>query len=66
MALQSANIGSTCFSDLSYDDETGELTMEFVKGGQYVIPNFPADEWDRWSNSASLGGYFNSNIRGNY
>jgi hypothetical protein len=66
MTLQSAPRGSSCFSDLSWDDETNVLSMSFIRGGTYQIENFSADEWDRWSNAESLGGYFNANIKGHF
>jgi hypothetical protein len=58
--------GSSAIVRLSYDDETSELFITFKDGRSYVIPDFPEIEFERWSNSVSLGGYFNSFVRGNY
>lgn len=66
MAQDRADTTSSCFSTLMYDDDTGEVAMVFIRGGFYVIPSLPAIEWERWKNSGSLGGYFNSFIKGNY
>jgi hypothetical protein len=66
MAIQTAPRSSTCFFDLTWDDESGDLVMDFHRGGQYTIPNFPQREWEAWSNASSLGGYFNSNIKGRF
>ena len=41
--------------------------LTFAKDGStYTIENFSAREWDRWQSASSLGGYFNSFVRGNY
>lgn len=66
MALQSAGKGSLCFASLTYDDETQTISMTFQDGASYQIENFPATEWSRWRSAASLGQYFNRNVRGKY
>lgn len=66
MAVDAPPTGSSCFSRLLYDTATSEVVMMFIKGGMWTIQNFPAEEWAAWKASGSLGGYFNSNIRGNY
>jgi hypothetical protein len=60
------NVSSTCFSELSYNPQSGELRMTFAKGGQYTIPSISEADVDRWMRSMSTGGHFNSFIRGNY
>ena len=62
----SHNTASTAIVNLTYDDETGELFMTFKDGRGYVIANFPEIELERWLGSASIGGYFNAFVRGNY
>lgn len=57
---------STCIANLTYHRDTEELFMTFVSGGQYVIEGFPEIELERWVNSASVGGYFNAFVKGNY
>lgn len=57
---------STCIANLTYHRDTEELFMTFVSGGRYVIEGFPEIELDRWVNSASVGGYFNAFVKGNY
>lgn len=63
------NVGvvSSCFSSIEYNSSTGELAMTFAKDGRrYLIPNIEAIEVERWINSGSPGGYFNSFIKGAY
>ena len=62
----SHNTASTAIVNLTYDDETEELFMTFKDGRNYVIANFPEIELERWLGSASIGGYFNAFVRGNY
>ena len=62
------NLGvvSSCFSSLAYNSTTQQLQMTFAKGGSYIIEGIEAIEVDRWINSGSPGGYFNSFVRGAY
>ena len=66
MAMQEQQVQSTCFTRIAYDDETGELIMQFTKGGVYTIPKIEAVEVERWMQAESVGGYFNDFIRGKY
>ena len=66
MARISVNTASTAIANLTYDDETNECFITFTDGRSYVIPSLPEIEFERWRNSVSIGGYFNSFIRGNY
>jgi hypothetical protein len=59
-------IQSSCFARLSYNSSTKSLMMQFSKGGVYTIEGIEAIEVDRWINSGSPGGYFNSFVRGSY
>ena len=62
------NLGvvSSCFASISYNKSSKQLQMTFAKGGSYVIENIEEIEVDRWINSGSPGGYFNSFVRGSY
>lgn len=64
--VQSAPPGSTCFSSLTYNPSSQEVTMEFIRGGTYVIEGFSSDTWDQWVNSGSLGSFFNTRVKGRY
>jgi hypothetical protein len=66
MARTDVSKGSSAIVRLSYDDETNECFITFKDGRGYVIQDFPEIEFERWAGSTSLGGYFNSFIRGNY
>lgn len=63
---KSYNLSSTCIANLTYNHCTGELFMTFTDGRNYVIEDFPEIELERWLGSASIGGYFNAFVRGNY
>lgn len=66
MAFQNIPIVSECFARIEYDDETEELVMTFQKGGSYTIQGIPQIEVSRWTESVSVGGYFNNFVRGKY
>ena len=58
--------GSSAFVYLEYEDEEHRVYMVFKDGRSYTIEGFPEIEWHRWTESSSLGGYWNANIRGKY
>lgn len=63
------NLGvvSSCFSSLEYNVGEKSLAMTFAKDGRrYIIEGISEIEVERWVQSLSAGGYFNSFIRGNY
>ena len=63
------NLGvvSSCFSAIAYNEQSGQLQMTFAKDGRsYIIESIPAIEVQRWIDSGSPGGYFNSFVRGAY
>lgn len=57
---------STCIARLTYHRDTNDLFVTFTDGRNYVLPEFPEIELERWVNSPSVGGYFNAFVRGNY
>ena len=54
---------SECVADVSYNPETEEMTIEFVKRGTYVYKDVPLDTYVDFSTSGSQGKYFNNYIR---
>lgn len=63
------NLGvvSSCFSSLEYNSSSQSLAMTFAKDGKrYIIEGIPEIEVQRWIDSGSPGGYFNSFVRGAY
>ena len=61
------HVSSTCFTNMSYNPKTEQLSMTFRKGGQtYVIDGISETDVDSWVRSISVGGHFNSFIRGNF
>jgi hypothetical protein len=58
---------SSAIAVMAYDADNQILSVQFTDGrGPYVFQDFPENELDRWANSPSIGGYFNSFVRGNY
>ena len=64
--FQNMGVVSTCFAAISYNRATKQLQMMFNKGGSYIIEGIEEIEVERWVNSGSPGGYFNTFVRGNY
>lgn len=58
---------STCFSRVGYDSRNNVLIVVFRdSGAEYHYFGVPEDVWESFYDSASLGRYFNANIKGNY
>jgi hypothetical protein len=58
---------STCFSRISYDSWHDVLAVEFRdSGAQYVYFDVEGWVWDELRDASSMGGYYNSDIKGNY
>ena len=58
---------STCFSRVGYDSRNNVLIVVFRESGaEYQYFDVPEDVWESFYDSASLGRYFNSYIKGNY
>jgi hypothetical protein len=66
MAVQTFPVQSSAISQLAFDLDEDWLEVTFVKGGTYRIPNFPQDVLETWMNADSIGGFWNSNVRGRY
>lgn len=64
--VESHSTVSSAITNLTYHHDTGELFITFTDGRRYVIPEFPEIELERWLKAASIGGYFNAFVRGNY
>lgn len=58
---------STCFSSIAYDSWHDVLGVEFRdSGAQYVYYDVEGWVWDELRDAYSMGGYYNSEIKGNY
>lgn len=58
---------STCFSRVGYDSRNSVLILVFQESGaEYHYYDVPEDVWESFYDSASLGRYFNANIKGYY
>lgn len=51
---------------LSYDDEKGNLMIEFRSGKFYRYYDVPYDTWNKLIEAPSAGQFFNGNIRGKF
>ena len=60
------SVASSCISRVDYDEESGDLTVYFVRGGAYVYSGVPVDVYEGLLEAGSAGSYFYYNIRGVY
>jgi hypothetical protein len=66
MAVINYPVSSSALVRVDYDDETEECFITFKDGRSYTLSNVPQIEIERWVNSGSVGGYWNSFMKGRY
>jgi hypothetical protein len=59
-------VTSTCFARLEYNDDDKTAALTFQKGGRYLLQGIDRIEVERMASSDSPGGYWNSNVKGQY
>lgn len=60
-------VSSSLIANAAYDSEAQELHLTFKSNGhRWRYSNVPQSEVDAFASSISPGGYFLSNIRGQY
>ena len=59
-------VSSSNVASVGYDDETGELEVEFSNGATYRLSGVPADVASSLRGSPSPGSYYANNIKGAY
>jgi hypothetical protein len=66
MADEPFTLSSSNLAGGSYDDETGELTIEFVNGGTYTYSGVPPEVVRGLQTATSAGKYFANYIKTHY
>lgn len=66
MAVDTHAFSSSMISEGSFDEESGDMELTFVKGGSYSFSGVPADLWESLKSSVSPGGFYHQNIKGKY
>ena len=56
---------SSCFSKIGYRDGTLVVTFR-ESGASYAYYDVPSSVWDDFCNADSMGGFYNSDIKGRY
>ena len=65
--FKNTGVVSSAFSSIEYNEDTKQAAITFAKDGKrYIIEGIEAIEVQRWVDSGSPGGYFNSFVRGAY
>ena len=59
-------IDSSAVKRLLYDEQTQTVRVTFPSGHSYEYYNVPVDVVHYWAFAASLGKFFNANIKGRY
>ena len=57
--------GSTCFSAIGYNNGTLVVTFR-ESGASYAYYDVPPSVWDDLCSADSMGGFYNSDIKGQY
>lgn len=58
---------STCFSEVGYDYGEETLVVTFRDSGStYAYYDVPESVWDDLCSASSMGGFYNSDIKGQY
>jgi hypothetical protein len=65
-AVQRHYVVSEAISVFVYDADTETCWVTFTDGTTIELGDFPEIELARWLDAASIGGYFNANVRGRY
>lgn len=61
------DVDSSCFSEVGYAESTETLYVRFKDSGSlYRYDEIPRDVYKALINADSIGGYYNSNIKGEY
>ena len=66
MAEWSRSVYSSMVSTVSYDPDTSELSIEWVKGGTSIFSGVPEDVAQSLSNAPSVGRTIHTQIKPNY
>jgi hypothetical protein len=59
-------VASSMIAAISYNQETFELIVHWVRGGQTSYYNVPQEVHDKFIASDSVGQFYNQNIKGKY
>jgi hypothetical protein len=59
-------VASSMIAAIEYNQETMELIVHWVKGGQQSYYNVPKEVHDAFITADSVGKFYNSNIKGKY
>ena len=60
---QTVQLDSTAIKQVTYDDETKILSIEFQRGAEYDYPDVPKVEFTNLINAPSAGKYYNAHIK---
>ena len=65
-AIARHSVASSAVSVLVYDRDRELVWVTFTDGSTYELDGFSEIELARWLGAASIGRYFNANVRGRY
>lgn len=66
MPKSSMKVSSSNIDEVTYDDRSQTMTIEFNSGARYLYRDVPRGVYERLISAASKGGYFAENIRPNF
>lgn len=66
MAREYRYVKSSNLQGVAYNPDTLELYVQFSNGTEYAYSDVPESDYDGLLNAASVGSYFNDNIKNAY
>lgn len=64
--IDTASFSSTKLAGASWDSDTGDLTVTFIRGDERTYSQVPQDVWEKWKTSWSPGRFFIDEIQDKY
>lgn len=61
--FKTVKVNSSAISQVSYDNETHILRIQFVRGAEYDYPEVPEVEFEKLISAPSVGKYYNTTIK---
>jgi len=66
MPVLAQALKSSAIAFASYDTDSEEMTVEFIRGKSYTLSGVPQDVYDRFVASSSPGRFFQDELKGQY
>lgn len=66
MPIRMIPVKSSHIVSVGYDEETGQLHVNFIQGAHYIYDHVPKSVYEGLKAARSVGKFFSQNIKGVY